>query len=200
MHAQRPDIDNQHKVVLLGDSRVGKTSLLSRQLNGYQPNNLTPTIGCHCSELSFSVDGREVILQVWDTAGQEMYRSLVPVYLRGAHAAIIIYDVTDVESFNSLTHWYELLKDTVADTTPTFLVANKIDLLGANVESGQVVANDTAETFAESNHSKFFQASALTGEGVENIFLEVANAMAHSALNEPTPRLQDTPGQQKKCC
>jgi Ras-related protein Rab-21 len=99
MERLSPTNTSAQKVVLLGDSRVGKTSIIARQLQGFQSPTVNPTIGCHCSEIAVGPDDSKIVLQVWDTAGQEMYRALVPVYLRNARAALLVYDVTDRESF-----------------------------------------------------------------------------------------------------
>lgn len=191
----KPD-STQHKVVILGDSRVGKTSILSRQMLGYQPKT-SPTIGCHCSEIHVNVDNNDVSLQVWDTAGQEMYRALVPVYLRGAHAAILVYDITDRESFRSLGHWYDILVDVVSENTPIYIVGNKIDLQ----EKG-VVDDAQAKAFASVHNSQLFKVSAYTGQGLDNLFsaigrklVEVENA---ERIVEGVPINGD--GSTKKCC
>lgn len=174
MIVQCSECENQHKVVLLGDSRVGKTSLLCRQLHGFQPPSQTPTIGCHCSELSMDVDGKTVTLQVWDTAGQEMYRALVPVYLRGADVALIIYDITDMDSFQNLSQWFEQLADTVPQEIPVFIIGNKIDL-----NRQQMIDDEQAKSFANRHHARFTKTSAVTGEGVEELFKAVAKELAH---------------------
>jgi small GTP-binding protein len=138
-------------------------------VHGESEISLKATVGCHCTELALRVDRKRIDLQVWDTAGQEMYRALVPVYLRGAHAAILVYDRTDRDSFQALTHWCSLLDDTVSPNTLLFLVANKVDLVEQHT-----VSDDLGEQFAASRKAKFYKVSALTGEGVEQLFLDIA--------------------------
>ncbi|OHT16154.1 Rab8 [Tritrichomonas foetus] len=167
-----------------------------------------------------TVDDKPVTLQVWNTTGQEMYRALVPVYLKGAHAAIVFFDITDFDSFNSLGHWYDLLRDTVSESTPVFLVANKTDHLkditsntinsspnnnnqindstsndsnvdenrssNSPIERSNFVDDESAKTFAVRHSSKFFRVSALTGEGVDEIFQAVAKEMARATFTDAT--------------
>jgi small GTP-binding protein len=171
------DVIFQYKIVLLGDSRVGKTSLITRQVHELTPGTPKPTLGCHCNELSFTIDQKQICLQVWDTAGQEMYRALVPVYLRGANCALLLYDVLDQQSFDSLGHWYSLLDDVVMEAIPVFLVANKIDLIE------HVVKEQSAVQFAQTHKAKFFRVSALTGDGVDHMFEEIARDVSKSNLS-----------------
>jgi small GTP-binding protein len=187
-----------HKVVILGDSRVGKTSILSRQMHGHQPQIQSPTIGCHCSEISVQAKSGKVTLQVWDTAGQEMYRALVPVYLRGAEAAILVYDVTDRESFKSLGHWYDLLVSVLPPTTIVCLVGNKIDL-----GNEAVVEDQQAKTFAQVHGSQLFKVSAMSGEGLQNLFESLAELVAEKTIGEKGPQSIVLPlnaEKKKKCC
>ena len=186
-----------HKVVILGDSRVGKTSILSRQMLGYQPPTQNPTIGCHCSEIHVTVDGNATTLQVWDTAGQEMYRALVPVYLRGAQAAILVYDITDKESFRSISHWYDILVDVVSTGTPIFLVGNKIDL-----QSEAVVEDQQAIAFATAHGSQLYKVSALTGSGLDQLFHAIAQKIIEDEVNQKKIAgvAINSQGEKKKCC
>ena len=185
-----------HKVVLLGDSRVGKTSIISRQMLGYQPPTQNPTVGCHCSEIPVTVDGKSITLQVWDTAGQEMYRSLVPVYLRGAQAALLIYDVTDRESFKSLGHWRDILMDVVSTDTCVFVVGNKIDL-----ESEAVVDDAQATQFAKQYNSELFKVSAVTGEGLDSLFESIGERIVASQESQRTTGMDLTaPAPEKHGC
>jgi small GTP-binding protein len=161
-----------YKVVLLGDSQVGKTSIIACQLQNRPPDAPMATVGCHCSEIAATVDGRQVVLQVWDTAGQEAYRSLVPVYLRGARAALLVYDVTEQISFDSVPGWHELLQ-VVHSGAAIFLVANKIDLAAA-----EVVKDERAMAFARQFNFHFFRVSAVTGHGITELFDAVARTVS----------------------
>jgi small GTP-binding protein len=173
------------KVVMLGDSRVGKTSIISRQILGHEPDLQTPTIGCHCTQIRVPVEGKEVILQVWDTAGQEMYRSLVPVYLRNVRAALLVYDVTERDSFQSLGHWHDILHEAVGPNVAIFIVANKIDL------SNQAVVDDVqADQFAEVHNGRFFKVSAVTGIGLNELFVTVARTLSERFVMDPKPDLE----------
>lgn len=187
-----------HKVVLLGDSRVGKTSILARQMLGYQPPTQGPTIGCHYSEIRVTVDNQPVVLHVWDTAGQEMYRALVPVYLRGAQAALLVYDVTDRESFKSLGHWRDTLMDVVPPNTVVCIVGNKIDL-----EGEAVVDDDQARQFANQYGAKLFKVSAATGQGLDALFNEIATKILEGEEADQTATAMNLEGHEEKkggCC
>jgi small GTP-binding protein len=166
-----------NKVVILGDSRVGKTSIITRQMLGYQPATQNPTIGCHCSDIHFPFQGQDVSLQVWDTAGQELYRALVPVYLRNARAALLVYDVTDRESFQSLGHWYDILINVVPTGVRIYVVGNKIDL-----EDDAVIEDIQAKQFAEVHNAQFFKVSAATGDGLDQLFENIAKQMLEGAV------------------
>jgi small GTP-binding protein len=162
-----------HKVVLLGDSRVGKTSLIQRQFQGFEPAAPMPTIGCHSRSFVFTIDEKPFNLEVWDTAGQEMYRALVPVYLRGTGGAIVLYDLTDRESFDSLSYWIRILDEALPADTILFIVANKADL-----KDRIAVKDEDGMAYAAEHKASFFKASAITGEGVEEIFQGMANELA----------------------
>jgi GTPase SAR1 family protein len=86
------------------NDRAGKISLISRQTTDHESPSTTPAVGCPCNEITLTVAEKPVALQVWDTAGQEMYRALVPVYLGEAQGAIVFYDIAEFHSFNSLSH------------------------------------------------------------------------------------------------
>lgn len=189
MHNLQPsDKPAQHKVVILGDSQVGKTSIITRQLRGCRPGTQNPTIGCHCSEINVTVDDEEIKLSMWDTAGQEMYCSLVPVYLRGAEAALLVYDVTSRESFWSLGHWKDLLQDNVAETTLVFVVGNKIDL-----DENVVVEDGQAQQFAQQQNSKLYKVSAMTGQGIGLLFEDVARGILEARVSQEKQRSELEP-------
>jgi small GTP-binding protein len=173
----------EHKVVLLGDSNVGKTSLIGWKVRSDKPNKPKPTLGCHCCKVECTVDRKTVTLQIWDTAGQEVYRALVPIYVRGARCVLLVFDISDAESFKNLGRWYELLDDALIEYTPIFVVASKIDLA-----ERCVVDDAAAMDFAATHKAKFLKVSALTGKGVNVLFKEVAMELVKLAIHRHQPQ------------
>lgn len=188
------DLHTAHKVVVLGDSRVGKTSIIFQRVHGCQSTEHKATIGCTCQEVSFYIDNRTVSLQIWDTAGQEIYRSLVPVYVRGAQAALIVYDITESNSFQGLDTWFTLLDDTIGLRIPIFVVGNKTDL-----SNQKVVEDELAAAFAKSRNAKFHMVSAVSGDGIGKLFDDVARSVMTAAVTEAVPLPQATT-EQSRCC
>jgi small GTP-binding protein len=119
------------------------------------------------------VDGKRIDLQVWDTAGQELYRALVPVYVRAASCGLLLYDVTDRASFDSLSDWYRIFMDAVPASTPFYIVANKIDLA-----DDCDLYDKEGEAFAKEHSGNFVKVSALTGDGVGALFKSIALEMS----------------------
>merc|ERR1719253_956179 len=103
------------KVVILGDTGVGKTSMVNQYVKGQFPGNTTATIGAAFSKMDVVIDNWQVVLQIWDTAGQERFRSMAPMYYRGAHAAILVYDVSQPETLDKLGGWVEELHNHAND-------------------------------------------------------------------------------------
>jgi small GTP-binding protein len=165
--------------VILGDSRVGKTSLIDREFHEFEPSTPMPTVGCECTDFRFTIGGKPFTLQVWDTAGQEVYRALVPVYLHAAAGVIIVYDITCRESFDSLAYWLELVEHTLPKDAVRFLVGNKLDLAERTA-----IAQEDAMVYANDHHATFFNASAITGQGVDEIFRGMATELAPHEMND----------------
>jgi small GTP-binding protein len=191
--ANRQEGPALYKVVLLGDSYVGKTSLISKKVHGKAPGSSKPTLGCHCSQLSVTVGQKQITLQVWDTAGQEMYRALVPVYLRDVHFVFLLFDISKPESFDSLAGWCALLDDLLPEYTPMFVVANKMDL----ADQFQFNENEAVE-FARAHRAKFYKVSALTGDGVAALFNDAAEEIAKLNVNRINTHLI-RPGREATC-
>jgi small GTP-binding protein len=182
------------KVVFLGDPQVGKTSIISRKLRGENPGTPHPTVGSHLSEIIVRTGDATVTMQVLDTAGQEMYRALVPHYLREAHAAILVFDITGEESFKNLSYWYALLDDRLPPTVPVFVVGNKVDL-----SDRAVVTAAAAAQFAEARKSRFFRVSALTGVGVSELFEAVAVSFLNRTSDSHYEALNRQPSEDVGC-
>lgn len=151
------------KVCIIGDTDVGKTSLSTRYCHGEFPGNSTPTIGASFLQRRVIVDNVEISLQIWDTAGQERFRSMAPMYYRGAKAAICVFDVTNEESFDRVTTWLRDLRTHADPNVVICLAGNKCDKKPAfDLKKCSELANSLG--------GSFFQTSALTGEGVQEIF------------------------------
>lgn len=168
------------KVCIIGDTDVGKTSLSTRYCHNEFPNNSTPTIGASFMQKRLQVEGTEVSLQIWDTAGQERFRSMAPMYYRGAKGAICCYDLTNSSSLNHLTNWIKDLKMHADLNCVIILVGNKYDKLKEydnqkdmereNEVKIQSLLKSLSSNENDSSEILFFKASALTGENVDEIF------------------------------
>lgn len=151
------------KVCIIGDTDVGKTSLSTRYCHGEFPNNSTPTIGASFLQRRVVVDNAEISLQIWDTAGQERFRSMAPMYYRGAKAAICVFDVSNEDSFNRVSTW---LRDLKAHADPNVVIC----LAGNKCDKTPAFDLSKCEALAKSLGGIYFPTSALTGEGVTEIF------------------------------
>jgi len=166
------------KIVLLGDSGVGKTSLFVRYLKNSFSENFKATIGADFLTKDLEVGGRQVTVQVWDTAGQEKFSGLGTSYFRGSDACILVYDVTNEKSFESLGRWKEafVIQANVEKTAdfPFMVLGNKVDC----PESERTVPLKTAERWCESVKVPHMEVSAKLGQNVEEAFQKLtARAM-----------------------
>lgn len=161
--------DYLFKIVLVGDSGVGKTNLLSQltkqEFSAYTP----PTIGVEFATISFKIDDHVVKAQIWDTAGQERYRAITSAYYRGTYGALIVYDITRKATLSqSVNHWLIQLRQHSRKNTTIMLIGNKKDL-----EQQREVPTEDGKRHAEQNELAFFETSALSGENVRKAFLEL---------------------------
>lgn len=165
--------DSLFKIVLVGDSNVGKSNLLARLVNNEFLADSRPTIGIEFGTKTVAVDGATVRAQVWDTAGQERYRAITTAYYRGAHGGVIVYDVTHRASFESAWRvWLRELRKMAGPSLPVVLIGNKADL-----RSQQAVPAAEARERALAEGVGFFETSALTGENVATAFEEFIAAV-----------------------
>ena len=131
-------METKRKIVLFGDSNVGKTAFIKNWLHmEYSSENASPTYGAACLENSVYLHGKMEKIQVWDTAGEEKYRSLAPMYSRGAIGILLLFDITRKSSFESITSWLNSAKE--AGNIPVVVVGNKCDL----EEQREVTANES---------------------------------------------------------
>jgi small GTP-binding protein len=155
------------RTVMAGDASVGKTSILKRYLkNTFNPAEVN-TVGASVETFTRSFHSREIEIGVWDTAGQEQYRALGPVYFRNAAAALIVFDVTSRSSYENLTYWIQSIRSATDEKVFLMLIGNKIDL------PDRVIAYEEAAVWASEHQCRFVESSAKTGQGVNLIFDEL---------------------------
>ncbi|MHA2342081.1 MAG: Rab family GTPase [Candidatus Hodarchaeales archaeon] len=163
------------KVVFLGDTSVGKSCLAVRFIKNEFFEFQEPTIGAAFLGKSINLNNKKYKFEIWDTAGQERYRSLAPMYYRGAKAAVIVYDITDEETFKGAKTWTSEIQKN-SENCLIVLVGNKVDL----IEKRRVNVDDVRD-YARDNNIIYMESSAKTGLNVEQIFTNIA----HNLPEEP---------------
>lgn len=162
------EYDYLFKVVLIGDSGVGKSNLLSRFTRNEFNLESKSTIGVEFATKSINVDGKVVKAQIWDTAGQERYRAITSAYYRGAVGALLVYDISKHITFENVERWLKELRDHAEPNIVVMLVGNKSDL-----RHRRTVPTEEAMAFAENNNLAFIETSALDSTGVEESFRQI---------------------------
>jgi len=173
------------KVVILGHTGVGKTSMVNQYVLG-QTGNTTATIGAAFMKKEVEINGWTIMLQIWDTAGQERFRSMAPLYYRGAHAAILVFDVTAPDTLDKVSGWVEELQAQANEDSFIVLAANKCDLRSITPDS---VSPEKANAYARTIGATVFETSAKTGKGIEDLFEHVATNLLK---NEIAKRKRDS--------
>jgi small GTP-binding protein len=157
------------KTVVIGNHMVGKTTLIQRVVTGKFQPWLSQTVGATNTTIRANGPSGPVVFQIWDTAGQEKFRDLVPVYFRNAECALVVYAIDDRSSFESVPAWIASLRN-ISPNSVVCLVANKTDL-----NESRVVSFDHGERMAENfNADLYEETSALSGEGIDSIFPRLA--------------------------
>ncbi|KAH0784983.1 small GTP-binding protein [Histomonas meleagridis] len=187
--------DTSSKVILLGDSSVGKSSIVY-QLYKKQFKELNePTIGTSYISHTFVTSNGSFVLHIWDTAGQERYRSIIPMYSRDCAASIFVFSIDMPESFENLPMWFEMLELKCGQTSKKYVVANKIDL----DQNSPLIEN--AKTFCEDRGCPFFATSAKDHTSVLALFQSIANDLSNEiAIAKKSESLDININQEKKTC
>ncbi len=192
------------KVIIIGDSGVGKSSIISRACKNKFEENYQATVGFEFLLLYYIVNDAKIKLQIWDTCGQEMYRSLVQGFYRNTSLAILVYDISNKSSYDNLDNWLKDIRSRLDPEVPIIIVGNKYDL-----ENERKILLKDAQEFSKNNRTKFFtECSAKTAYNIENIFLEAAKFLytvsKESGKDKASNKLKIGNNEQlpknKKCC
>lgn len=166
------DFDYLFKILLIGDSGVGKSCLLARFADHIYQETYISTIGVDFKIKTIHLDGKVLKLQIWDTAGQERFKTITSSYYRGAHGIIICYDVTDADTFNNVQTWLKEIEKYAPDDVCKLLIGNKCDLVVK-----RVVDHATAKEFADKLNIPFLETSAKNATNVDAAFQRMAEVI-----------------------
>jgi small GTP-binding protein len=200
MSGKQSDSDLLAKVIIIGDSGVGKTNLLTKFCDGVFKDSYVATIGVDFKLKTINVDETKIKLQIWDTAGQERFRNITQTYYKGAAGIILAYAVNNKQSFKNIASWIKQIESNTSEAVSKILIATKCDL-----EHEREVEVEEGKTMAENHNMLFLEVSAKQSKNVEMTFesltREIKNNRAACPFDEDTInlRVKDDKGDSKKC-
>jgi Ras-related protein Rab-1A len=196
--------DLKFKIIVIGESRVGKTSLIKRYTKDQFGGVYLTTVGIDFQDKTIEIEDKKVKLQVWDTAGQERFRNVAKNYFQSSNGFLLVFDITDKESFQKLNDfWMDQLNMHAPKKAKSVLVGNKSDLAGQ-----RQVSIEDAEEFAKNNNLKYYEVSAKEGTKVVELFFYLANEIYQSHTYEENnynknitlKKEKSKKKDKKKCC
>ena len=168
-----PSFDLSFKIILVGDSGVGKSCLSIKASRNYFEDFYSPTVGFEFLTFNVKIEDQNIKLQIWDTCGQEVYRSLITSFYRSSSLAIIVYSIDNEDSFMNIEKWLNDIKSQSSPDVKIFLIGNKVDLADK-----RKVTREAGQNFANAHNVSFFtETSAKTGLNVQNVFIEAAKVL-----------------------
>lgn len=178
-----------NKIILIGDAKVGKSNIISRFFtNIFNPyHDYTPCQSIDYLTKDFQIGNDNIKFQIWDTGGQERFRTIVRSYYHNSIGAMIIYDITNRDTFNNVNNWYnDLIRNT--NKIKIILIGNKCDL-----KKERVVSTIEGETYAKTHEMLFIETSALTSHNIDTAFIKIFEDVYHNVINNDNPyeKLQD---------
>ena len=169
------------QLLIIGDSCVGKTSLLTRYTTGTFKEEYIATVGIDYYTKNETINDKIISIKLWDTVGQERYKALTQNFFKNAEGVMVVYDITKVDSFDNLKFWINSIKQNMENKNiiiPVIIIGNKVDM-----EDMREISNENAENFAKENNYKYFETSAKTGEGIDNAVRELVNQVLNHSNN-----------------
>lgn len=179
------------KIVLIGDCNVGKTCLVESLINGKFTEQYKPTIGAGHTLWQTEIEGENCDFEIWDTAGEERFASLAPIYYKESNGAIVVFAQNDVQSSKNVAVWIDRFQSTCSSNIPILICCNKIDL--------EPTFDNIMEQYAANRGYMYQRASAYTGENVESVFETLADRIKATKVNLPTTRMLEEK-EKKNCC
>ncbi|OHT02751.1 Ras-related protein Rab-2A [Tritrichomonas foetus] len=195
------------KVIFLGSAGVGKTSIIASMVNKtFQ--QCSPSISAEFHKIFIPIEGSEVELHLWDTAGSDTYRTVVPLYAKNSHVAVLVCSYSDKSSLDDLKGWYDLATNVADGAKIFFVVANKSDIFNHEDEENKPeIERNEVEQFSKSINATLFETSALTMAGIDELFANIADQVSSSNLtSEPACTIElnihneDDTKSTNKCC
>ena len=171
---KKPDYDFIFKIILIGDSGVGKSSLLSGFCDNVFSDSYVSTIGVDFRIKTFIINNKTIKLQIWDTAGQERFKSIINSYFRGTHGIILVYDITKPETFEHLSSWLDCVQQytTHSDKIYTLVIGNKSDL-----HHCRHITTSQAKLFCDIHNIDYIETSAKNSDNVETAFYKLTHSL-----------------------
>jgi small GTP-binding protein len=199
-----------YRTIIVGDSCVGKSCLLLKFTENSFKESHDVTLGVEFGTRSISIEGRPIKLQIWDTSGQESFRSITRSFYRRADAVILVFDMTARHTFDHCSHWLEEIKQNSSSDVAIFLAGNQVDLIESKVENSEITQEEALEFVTKNQLCSFIETSAKSGTNVEQLFFNTAKELISRAKDrKETPAKSEkleihlTPTIQKKnkkCC
>ena len=183
--SQHQSYDFLFKLILIGDSGVGKTCMMFRFSNDFFQTAFIPTIGIDFRIKTVLLRNKRIKLQIWDTAGQERFDTMTTSCYRGAMGIILVYDITDYTSFNNIPKWLKAIQEHANEGVEKMLIGNRCD-----IEDERVIPKERGEGIAKENNILFFETSAKTGVNIDYAFTEFVEAIMDKTMNVLEERVQ----------
>ena len=158
--------DEKVKIMIIGETKVGKTSLISRYCKGdFSGGEYLSTIGIDFQIKNLKINSKKIRLQIWDTAGEERFRNIAKNYFQSSDGFLVVYDISNIESFETLDYWIEEIKSNSQELSQLILVGNKCDIIDE-----RKIKTDDGKAYAKKKNIKFFEVSAKEGTNVNQVF------------------------------